>query len=549
MADSSQQGHLTTSSTSSGLFVRNATGLVRGVSQKSAFVINFIPGHPVELLAAGFFFVFALWPGGNYLIGFVLVIPLVLAMSYSFGLLTSMIPRSGGDYMIVGRVIHPLAGLISSFCMTLAELLSIAYFAVAFITIGVGPGLVTLGLVHHSSTLIHWGLVVQSSKYWEFGLGAGMLVLSAAFLAGSWKLTLRLQNIFFWIVTGGLLVAVVAAIFTSNASFIANFNHFVAPYTHMKDTYQSIIAKAVKTGVNVHPAFSIIKSIPIAGFFATFTIYSFWSTFVGGELREGSSVKTAHNMAIAGLTCVAFAALFGAIFLRTFGTAFTIAANAPTGGLPSQIVTAPTFFFLMAGSVGNYIFAILLVVTYLFFWPLSCYVGFLQPTRTLFAYGFDGILPQKVTDVSRVGSPWVAVIISWVLSALTLLWAVNNASFFQILTYATLIELIAMGLVSLSGILVPYLRPEIFRGATTQRRVFNVPLVVYAGIGGIITVVVVWVIFFHYAAQFGFNDAGKFFTFLFSTIGAAIVFYFGVRLYKSRQGINIDLVYKEIPPE
>jgi len=130
-----------------------------------------------------------------------------------------------------------------------------------------------------------------------------------------------------------------------------------------------------------------------------------------------------------------------------------------------------------------------------------------------------------------------------------LLWAVNNASFFQILTYATLIELIAMGLVSLSGIVVPYLRPEIFRGATTQRRVFNVPLVVYAGVGGIITVVVVWIIFFHYAAQFGFTDSGKFFTFLFSTIGAAILFYFGVRFYKSRQGIDIDLVYKEIPPE
>ncbi len=77
---------------------------------KSSLIINFIPGHPAQSLAAGFFFVFALFPGGNYLSGSLLVIPMVLAVSYAFGLLTSMIPRSGGDYMLVSRVIHPASG-------------------------------------------------------------------------------------------------------------------------------------------------------------------------------------------------------------------------------------------------------------------------------------------------------------------------------------------------------------------------------------------------------------------------------------------------------
>ena len=92
---------------SSHLFARNATGLVRGVSPRSSLIINFIPGHPAQSLAAGFFFVFALFPGGNYLLGLLMVIPMTLAMSYAFGLLTAMIPRSGGDYMLVSRVIHP----------------------------------------------------------------------------------------------------------------------------------------------------------------------------------------------------------------------------------------------------------------------------------------------------------------------------------------------------------------------------------------------------------------------------------------------------------
>src|SRR3954453_12047888 len=179
---------------SHGMFARNATGLVRGVTPRSSLIINFIPGHPAQSLAAGFFFVFALFPGGNYLVGLLLVIPMGLDMSYAFGLLTAMIPRSGGDYMLVSRVIHPMVGLISSFCMTLAGLLSNAFFGIAFVTIGLGPGLIGVGLVAGSDTLVDWGTTIQGSKTWGFALGAGMMVVSAIILAGGWRWTLRVQN-------------------------------------------------------------------------------------------------------------------------------------------------------------------------------------------------------------------------------------------------------------------------------------------------------------------------------------------------------------------
>jgi basic amino acid/polyamine antiporter, APA family len=290
------------STTSSGLFARNATGLVRGVSQRSSLVINFIPGHPTQALAAGFFFIFALFPGGNYLVGLALTIPLVLAIAYSFGLLTAMIPRSGGDYMIVSRVIHPVMGLVSSFCMTLAGLLSNAFFAVAFVTLGLGPGLVSLGLIERSQALINAGTTIQANDYWKFGIGAAMIALSAVFLVGGWRWSLRIQNTLFWVVTGGLILATITALFTSHASFVSSFNSFLRPYTHNANSYQEVLNRAAKAGVNLHPSFSVANSIPIVGFFATFSIYSYWSTFVAGELREASSVKTARNMALAGVT-------------------------------------------------------------------------------------------------------------------------------------------------------------------------------------------------------------------------------------------------------
>ena len=72
----------------SDLFVRNATGLVRGVPSKSSIIINFIPGHPTQTLAAVFFFALTLAPGGNVYLGIVLVFPMMLAFAYAFGLLT-----------------------------------------------------------------------------------------------------------------------------------------------------------------------------------------------------------------------------------------------------------------------------------------------------------------------------------------------------------------------------------------------------------------------------------------------------------------------------
>ena len=95
--------------TDSGLFVRNATGLVRGMSQRASIVLNFIPGHPTQTLAAVLFGSRCIFPGANPYLALLIVLPMTLSFSYAFGLLTAMIPRSGGDYMIVSRVLGPLA--------------------------------------------------------------------------------------------------------------------------------------------------------------------------------------------------------------------------------------------------------------------------------------------------------------------------------------------------------------------------------------------------------------------------------------------------------
>ena len=64
-----------TAVTDSGLFVRNATGLVRGMSQRASVALNFIPGHPTQTLSAVLFYFVTVFAGANMYLALLLVLP------------------------------------------------------------------------------------------------------------------------------------------------------------------------------------------------------------------------------------------------------------------------------------------------------------------------------------------------------------------------------------------------------------------------------------------------------------------------------------------
>ena len=141
------------------------------------------------------------------------------------------------------------------------------------------------------------------------------------------------------------------------------------------------------------------------------------------------------------------------------------------------------------------------------------------------------------------------MLITLVASFLTLWWAVTGSSFFQVLVYATLVQLIAMALVGLAAVLVPYTKPDLYRASATKKTVAGIPVVSIAGAGAIATCVFIWVLYFHYPAQFFLTDKQKMFTIFGVTIALAIIYYFVAKAVRKSQGVDIDLAYAEIPPE
>jgi amino acid transporter len=527
------------------LFVRNSTGLVREVKPWQAMMINFITGAPAFTIGIGLFGALSGFPQGNFLLAVVLTVPLAMSVVYAFGLLTAAIPRSGGDYVLVSRILHPALGVVSSVCISLSSFLSIAFEGIAFTTLGVAPGLIIVGLVGGSDTLVNWGNTVATSHGWQFAIGTVAILVAGWAVAAGWTWAKRFMFSLLAFSIVGIVFSALVALVTSKASFISDFNAFARPFTHRPDTYHFIIRNA---GIESGGGSTFSQTIPMVGVVAGISIYAYWSTFFAGELRQGSTMRTPNRMAAASLAILGSVFVLVAIFFHGWGKDFIAACFG--GGLPKSLGSSPpSYFYLTSAQLGSPVIAVLLAASFALFFPVIMAETTLQPPRTLFAWSFDGILPKGVTRVSRNGSPVVATGITVVLAIAAYAWAIFVAkNFIQVIVYATLIQLITHTLIGISAIVFPYRRPELYRASVSTKRLLGVPVTVYAGVGAILTTAFLYFAYFHYPF-FGLADKSGLWPWLLGSIAFGLIWYYGAQAIRSREGVSIARVYAEIPPE
>jgi len=529
------------------MFVRNATGLVREVKPWQAMAINFITGAPPFVIGIAVFGALSGFPGGNFLLATLLTIPLALSVVYAFGFLTSAMPRSGGDYVLVSRILHPAAGVVSSVCISLSSFLSIAFEGLGMVTLGIAPSLLIVGLITDSHTLVNWSNSVSTEKGWQFLLGVVAILMAGGAIAAGWTWAKRFMFSLLAFSMLGLAISALVALFTSNASFINHFNSFAQPITGNPDTYHSVLDTATKNGIDLNAGFSFSKTIPMIAVVAGISIYAYWSTFFAGELRQGNSLKTANRMGLASITILGSVIVLVAIFFHSFGKDFTTAAFG--GALPDQLGTSGAYFVLSSAQVNGWFFAVFLCLSFILFWPVIMAETCLQPPRTLFAWSFDGIAPKGVTKVTSGGVPIVATGLTIVLAIAAYAWAIFvSNSFFQVIVYATLIQLITHTLIAISAIVFPYRRKELYRASVSNKTLAGIPLTVIAGVGAILTTIFLYYCYFHYPF-FGLKDKSQLWIWLGGAIAFGLAWYYGARAVRRGQGVNVDRVYAEIPPE
>src|SRR5207244_4415257 len=144
-----------------------------------------------------------------------------------------------------------------------------------------------------------------------------------------------------------------------------------------------------------------------------------------------------------------------------------------------------------------------------------------------------GIAPAAVTKVTRRGVPITATAIAVAFSILVYVWAIYIAnSFFQVLVYATLIGLVSQTLVAISAIAFPYRRTALYRSSVSTKTVGGIPLMVYAGVGSIVTTIFLTWAYFHYAF-FGLANKSNLFVWLIGAILFGLVWYGAAKVIRA----------------
>jgi amino acid transporter len=519
------------------LFVRNATGLVRELSAFDAFNLVFsavlIPVGITEVMA----FTPTFWPHANMLLSFLLATPLVATCGLVYLYYTVMMPRSGGDYVWVSRTLSPFFGFFANFSLTFVFLGWIAFNFTYMLSV-MGPAAAYVGGWHAS-----W-LTAPSNG--EMMLIATVLTaLFTVLMIFGVRAVARYMLITFAVVWLGMIAWLVAMLFGSHAHFVANWN------AHSGATYGGIIASANHLGFNA--AGGIAIGATLFGMIYSFQVYTGfqWTGYFAGEIRNVR--RTATTSIIGALLISAIGYVVGvSLIYKYYG--FNFFGSAVFMGLGGGSAHWHLPFLPYLPSLANFlpgphwmlVFIALCFVTAILWWTPT---GFMLGTRNMFAWSFDRLAPEKLTQVSdRFHTPVIATItIGCIVELLNYLYIYQGLGAFLLNVIAVMA--LAFVIVSISAMIAPWRRPQLHSQGPGWARAKLIGLPVITWVAAISALSWIFVIYVAFHTGFGGTLGFKPMLEAFAAPLIAIVYYIGVRLYRRSQGMQLTQTFAEIPPE
>lgn len=521
------------------LYVRQTSGLVRTVGPRAALLANLVG---MGIIVNYFWVVFASagYPNANLITTVGIGVLINLGVGYVYWMLASAMPRSGGDYVFVGRIFHPSIGLGVNLLFTVVFITWAGYFSYYTAFYGLPMLFASYSVAGGGAQPLAWASTLVGSPIDLFlvGFAVLLLVVLISFLPTKW--IFRVSIGIFSLSAIIFVIMLVVLLMTPQSAFAADWNsHFSGSnrYNAIASSFAST-SGITATGTFLGIVYTMLSFIGYAN-----------SSYYGGEIR-GNPTRT-QGIAIFGAPLI-FAALIAALYAATyytFGRNFMIGVSIGylTGSVP--VPTIPSPLFLVAYILHTPLLAAFLAfgVTLTFFGFALVY--FVLPTRNLFSWSFDRVFPAFLTRVSRNGVPYVAVIVLAVASVISLYVAVYT-TLFNYLTYSNFGFWFAVGIVALGGALFPFLRPRLFANAPriVRARLGAVPVIT---IVGILTWIAAW--FVSYAAStaqyLGVSLNYDYLLFLPIVFVIGIVVYWASYAIQSARGVPVDLISRELPPD
>ncbi len=561
------------------LFVRQSSGLVREVSVRNALFYNTAAFIGITVAWAPLFYTLGFVPVGkvgpftSYGLTAILVGIACVFLGLIFASLATVMPRSGGDYVFTSRLI-PVAGpflaWVESFTLVFASLAVIAFeipivlrnTQISGEIIGIGT---STGFFERANGWFTSGGTITS---WPGMIGA--LVVIALILLVVIQPTRRFHRIVTGLGALGLLSWVVmwvaGLLFVHHASFVAN----LPKYTGMT---AAALQKAAVTGGVVGHGFS--WSTAVLPFLMSVVLFQYigfqYSAYIAGEVR--GNIK--RGILIGVLGALFFAVVMNSLYVDTlsdrlgttnmlgWGINYWSGLRTPLG-LPTALPLASTIS--SPGLWPIWLFVSLAATL----WPfLLCPVYITLISRISLAWSMDRQVPKWFGEVNeRLRAPLNAILTAvgfCVILAILQNFALlpksiappdGKLNLVSTIWFSILMALFSWVLPGVNAMISRFSRPDLIRNAPWRNALWAFGLV--------------WLVFAVFTYWFAgikpisdavgsalkpgqggvlsyFNNTGI--TLTIALYVVAVIIYIIVAIKNRVSGVEMSLLYKELPPD
>jgi amino acid transporter len=530
------------------VFVRDATGLVKQISAFDSFVLNnAILNVPVgmsvgTLILLGFFF-----PGVSltmaFLLGFLGSIPAAIL----YVQMTAAMPRSGGDYIWVSRTLHPAIGFMGNWANSITMIgASTVLVAITISTFLLPSQLSVLGALTNTPSLRQLGALIATPPA-TLVICTTLLAVSAVNSLLGLKWVRRAWTIEFILMVIGLAAGMIVFAATPPAAFVAKFDSYSSA---LGTTYAGVIAAATKAGWTAqYSPVAALAALPFTlGGYGGFS----YAIYLSGEMK-----RAPRTLLLSIMGCLLLGAVMwvGSAYLLEYsaGPDFLSALSYLSFAHPeANPLTVPGTFNMILNilSFDNPVVYWLIFIGYLVAFVMFVLGYFQIVSRIYFAWSFDRILPSFMADVGeKFHAPTKSIIVTFILAEIfAVVWIVIPFPL-SMFNWGLVIPA-CYAIMGIAGIVFPFTSKDIYNAAPkiSKLEVARVPLVTICGI--LTTVVMLSGLWYAYVTPSYSGPTSP--AALTATTGlfisGLIVFYL-VKAYRKTQGIDLGMVFKQIPPE
>ncbi len=545
---------------SSTLFLRKATGLVRSWSVFDAFVYAFFS---INLVTLGLYmFSQMYYLEGGLLPTALIAGVIILAEVVVYASLIAVMPRAGGDYVWQSRILGGGIGFVLAvtgwwFILWLwtplyADMLRHEFFV---------PLLGILGL-QSAADFFAW-----SPTAWFIVCLITVAYVTAVIALGM-RSYARVQKVCFWVGMAGLAIVFLFLLFGNHADFRAGLDAqapamFGGAAASAGSVYEATLAAGEEAGAVLPLAGGTLAAIFLAmPYIVFFNLWPNWGATLYGEVKGADDFKrNVFGMGGALIATTLLAVVFFLLIDKTISWEFYTRANGAywnyAWGYTDQ---APPLNFwpypaMLAMFLTNSRILQLVVILAMSMWFFG-WAGtiFLSSTRVIFAAAFDRVLPEKVATVhpqtrTPIWALMLMVVPGLIVSALYV-WDIANFSSLTLMS--TLVIAVTFLGSTISAIVLPYTKKEMYEASPIAKyKIAGIPLITIAGVifaAFLIFLLYQWLVDPNGLYGIGYTNTASM-VFMLAMYGLALLIYVGARYYRRSRGVNLDMLYKEIPAE